>query len=711
MQKKSLSSFAVRRFVQEANAVEGAYFHKAYQIDYDTLVLRFAIRRDIFGEAPSRGRFKEQILRDEDAHDDEVKGISLGEGGGSYIKFDLYFKMGGFIFVTSQVGREMPKEPSPFAMKLRKSLDNRILRKVEQVGMDRLVVLTFAPFSEGEEEWKLYLELFGDGNAILVKGNRIEAPFTSKSWSSRTVKRGEEFLPPPSGIDAFELDKSGMKELMEGSKEDLVRFLIKRCNLPPVYAEEVCSRAGLDKKTDPSGLDEEGLTDLFLVFRELMEEVLNGEKAYVHFMKEQPILIEPTLLGSFFDAKDIPDAKERFSEDATRAKGDFFMEMLSINQALELYMFEGGSVKEVRDVTRKERKIQKIEAMMVSQVKALSEREKEAVRFKEQADALYFKYQEIDELLKGFDKMEYEMDNSSFPKVEELVQGPGGTFTLKVRLETESGEDVLELDPNMDINQNADILYSKSKTARRKMEGIEKALSETRKKLANAKKEAEDEEDDITGSSNHRVFWFEAYRWCFSSEEILMIGGRDAKSNERVVKKYMRDCDIYAHADISGAASVVVRGEKEKEIGERTREEACHFSVLNSKAWNAAIGSVGAYWVLPDQVSRTPQSGEFLAKGSFVIRGKKNFVEKLPLEGAAGTVYIEGVPKIMFGPERSVMGSCTGTYFKLRPGKTKKSDIAKVIASELGGELDQVMSVLPAGNMDMTRVRRGEGDG
>ena len=51
MLKKNLSSFAVRRFILEAKAVEGAYFQKAYQIDYDTLILRFAIKRQILEEA------------------------------------------------------------------------------------------------------------------------------------------------------------------------------------------------------------------------------------------------------------------------------------------------------------------------------------------------------------------------------------------------------------------------------------------------------------------------------------------------------------------------------------------------------------------------------------------------------------------------------------------------------------------------------------
>ena len=188
----------------------------------------------------------------------------------------------------------------------------------------------------------------------------------------------------------------------------------------------------------------------------------------------------------------------------------------------------------------------------------------------------------------------------------------------------------------------------------------------------------------------------------------MMIGGRDAKSNERAVKKYMREEDLYAHADISGASSVVIRVEKGQTANDITKVQGCHFSVLHSKAWNAKIGSTPAYWVIPDQVSRTPQSGEFVAKGSFIIRGKKNMVDKLPLVGAAGTIYVEGVPKVMFGPETAVEKMCNGNYFRIRPGSIKKSDIVKRVSAELGGEMEQIMSVLPSDGMEIEMVVRKE---
>ncbi|MGA1866108.1 MAG: ribosome rescue protein RqcH [Thermoplasmatota archaeon] len=701
MLKKSLSSMAVRRFVLEAKAVRGAFFQKAYQIDYDTLILRFAVKRSLLEEAEPYGRFRDILLESYQEPDTPQEGISLGEGGGSYIRFDLYFKMGGYLFISPKVNREMPSTPSPFAMKLRRSLANRVLREISQVGMDRLVCLTFNP-SQGEEDpWRLYLELFGDGNAVLVKGETIQAPFTSKAWASRTIKRGETYQPPPSGIDAFELTLDGLNMLLESSQEDLVRFLIKRCSLPPNYAEEVCLRSDLDKKTSPKDLSLEEVQRLFQELRGLLDEVLDENDISVHFLDGEPVLVEPALLGSFWGDIGPSMVRSKYSEGATGGRGDHFTEMGSMNHALELHMFEEEAPGEVRKEEERSRKVQKIKTMIESQEKARSEKEVEAENARLIADALYLDYVRIDSLLRNFDAREYLKEKSKFPDVEGF--GPGTdprNGRIRISLSTEAGVRTAELETSLDLNQNAELLYNRSKTARRKLEGIETALELSRKKLEKVHEEADNGDE---GKKTLRKFWFETYRWSFTSSRLLMIGGRDSKTNERVVKKFMRDSDIYAHADISGASSVVLRIEKDQEADENSKGQAVHFAVLNSKAWHAKVGAASGYWVLPDQVSRTPGSGEFLPKGSFIIRGKKNFFDKLPLEGAAGTVYIEGVPKIMFGPVEAVRDICQGDIFIIRPGRGKKSDIAKVLARELGGELDQVMSVLPSGDMDIAR--------
>jgi predicted ribosome quality control (RQC) complex YloA/Tae2 family protein len=99
-----------------------------------------------------------------------------------------------------------------------------------------------------------------------------------------------------------------------------------------------------------------------------------------------------------------------------------------------------------------------------------------------------------------------------------------------------------------------------------------------------------------------KALWFEKFYWCISSEGYLIIGGRDAQQNEAIVKRYLRPGDVYVHADLSGASSVIIRNKVKKgEIPPMTLNEAGSMAVCYSNAWDAKI-VVSAWWVFDHQV-------------------------------------------------------------------------------------------------------------
>ncbi|KAK7086161.1 hypothetical protein SK128_004141 [Halocaridina rubra] len=65
---------------------------------------------------------------------------------------------------------EWPKSPAPsgFTMKLRKHLRNKRIENIQQLGVDRIVQLTFG---SGEVEHHVILELYDRGNIILTDNN------------------------------------------------------------------------------------------------------------------------------------------------------------------------------------------------------------------------------------------------------------------------------------------------------------------------------------------------------------------------------------------------------------------------------------------------------------------------------------------------------------------------------------------------------------
>ena len=83
--------------------------------------------------------------------------------------------------------------------------------------------------------------------------------------------------------------------------------------------------------------------------------------------------------------------------------------------------------------------------------------------------------------------------------------------------------------------------------------------------------------------------------------------------------------DLYVHADLHGATSVIIKNPTGQPVPPKTLNEAGCMAVSYSAAWEARIVT-SAWWVHHSQVSKTAPTGEYLTTGSFMIRGKKNFL-------------------------------------------------------------------------------------
>ncbi|HEY0196586.1 MAG TPA: ribosome rescue protein RqcH, partial [Methanobacterium sp.] len=265
------------------------------------------------------------------------------------------------------------------------------------------------------------------------------------------------------------------------------------------------------------------------------------------------------------------------------------------------------------------------------------------------------------------------------------------------------------LDSHLSIPENAETYYNKGKKAKRKIKGVNIAIGKTMKEIEKAESKRDVALEQIKAPQKRvkkELKWFEKLRWFLSSDGFLVVGGRDAATNESVVKKHMENQDIYLHSDIHGAPSVVIKSEG-KDIPENTINEAASLAASFSSAWTKGFSSQDVYWVHPDQVSKTPESGEFVAKGAFIIRGTRNYVRGVPLLVAVGVVDYEG-ERIMAGPVKAV-SKYTGNYAVIKPGFTKKEEISRKIQKKINTDniitLDDVVRVLPSGKCDFADDR------
>lgn len=247
----------------------------------------------------------------------------------------------------------------------------------------------------------------------------------------------------------------------------------------------------------------------------------------------------------------------------------------------------------------------------------------------------------------------------------------------------------ISLDIRKSIEENAASYFEKAKKDKKKLEGAKRIVDEYKKKLS-VLEEEKPEKRAVTSMPAKRE-WFEKFRWFMSSDGFLVIGGRDATTNEIVIKKYTDKDDLVFHTDMAGSPFVVVKKEgKPGYIPEVTIKEAATFTAVFSRGWKMGMPALNVFSARPEQVTKTAKAGEFLAKGAFYIQGS---VTNYSPEMNYAVGMHEG--KIMGGPLSAVKRHCK-EYAEVVQGDDKLSDVAKQIKKLIGGGLDDLIRVLPA---------------
>lgn len=237
------------------------------------------------------------------------------------------------------------------------------------------------------------------------------------------------------------------------------------------------------------------------------------------------------------------------------------------------------------------------------------------------------------------------------------------------------------LDLKKSIDENAAVYFESSKKAKRKFSSIDAAISRLHEKLLKV-------QPKVSSSKEVRKKeWFEKFKWFVSSEGFLVIGGRDATTNDIIVKKHADSDDVIFHTELPGSPFVIIKSDG-KTPGKVTIEEASIFCASHSRSWSEQRGTAQVYMVKPDQVKK--ELG--LPRGTFMVYGKRTYFN--PVLELAGGVY-EG--KIMIGPLSAIKKHCTKIMI-ISLGSDKKSDVAKKVRKFFPEvSLDEVMQALPPG--------------
>ncbi|MCL4447922.1 MAG: NFACT family protein [Candidatus Thermoplasmatota archaeon] len=545
----------------------------------------------------------------------------------------------------------LPGQASSLAMTLRRMLSERRISSISQINFDRVIKIVL---STGQE---IILELFREGNLIITNEGKIEWALVQREWKNRKIMKGETYV-PPSLVDPLTMGEGDLRELLTTSRGSLVQTLATRMNLGGEAGEELVLRLGL-KKESPAKECESSASVIRDGFLKLLGESEQGKAFY--YQNEN--IVSP------LELRHLGDTTCQVFEELNDGYSKYFSE-----NPFE----EGGE----SSLSRRIR----------SQEKSIEEFRKLSEEFRLKGTTILSNLKEFQRIISTVGssrKVEPGRDYSPFSLLS--VTPDRKTFKISFQ-DTE-----FDLRYDQTAGSNADRMFEAAKQYREKISGAMTALENSRKaSVINEKK--------VKKKRNRQ--WFETYRWFYTSEGFLTLSGRDRKTNETVVKKHMSSGDIYVHADLYGAPSTVIKGEPGRRPGDESIREACIFSLSMSRAWQAGIASGSAYWVFPEQVSKTPESGEYVSTGSWIVRGKRNYMFDLPLELIITEREVGGLKVPMISP--NVEGREYAA--KIVPGDEKRNSVSKKISSALGVERDEIEAILPPGDSMIKEIREFTGE-
>ncbi len=560
--------------------------------------------------------------------------------------------------------KEAPQTPPSFCMFLRKHLSNTKIKNISQKGFDRIMEI------ETENNF-LVLELFSKGNLILCdSSHQIIMPFEMQKWRDREVKPKQPYKYPQSNLDPFSIDQTEFKKTFTIQYKKLIVVLATVFGLGKQYSKEICLLSGVDENKMTKDLSDDELTKIYSIIQSIGKS-LPSPSIYLNAISSIELKSEK------LKPQKLPTLSDAFDE--------FFLKKETVKAQSE-------QDKSKEDA---EAKIQYIKSMQEKKIEKLGVSTKET---KETADLIYTNYTLISSVVNkirsslssGKAWPEIKEDLKAFPEVKSVNEHEGVVdFNF-------SDKDI-QIDFNKSIEQNAAEYYEESKKTRKKLESAKVLIQQNQPIIQKLRQEKE-----TVIVRKERKRWYEKFKWFCSSSGRLVIAGRNETQNEAIVKKHAEKDDFLLHADIHGAAFVLVKSQhpdiKKKKgehggskqttsllpverIDEVTLKEAAEFSAANSKAWTRGVGTVDVSAFRPEQATKPDGS---LAKGSFVIQGSRIWFRSMELKISVGIKIDKerSTAKVISGPVMAVRKHAN--YFvTVEPGDKESTHLAKEIKNKI----------------------------
>jgi len=570
-------------------------------------------------------------------------------------------------------------EPNRLLKRLRSDLLRLKLKKIEQIGAERIAYFTFEGFGK---EFILVGEFFGDGNILLCnKEMKILALQHSIEVRHRKLSVGLEYVQPPNkGLDIFNITESDFDEL---KTTDLVsaKWFGRTLGLPKKYVEGVFDIVNIDPKKIGNLLTNNEIKKIFETTKKIVNDVVSGNHEAIIIRKEKSEIL-PLRLGKI---------------EGEVISANSFIEGLD-TVFTENIVAKGKSIQS----SGSDKKIKELQTQISEQQKAIETVKERSKNITNVANSLF------EMVSKGIFSIE---DKSA----QEILVVHNAKLTSEKGISLIIVEDEkIKINTKSPLQSIASVLFNEAKKQSGAIKSIEDIKSKTEKKLEKLQNKTELERDIMLVTEIRKKNWYERYRWFYTSDGYLVIGGRDAASNSAVVRKHLVKNDKIFHADIFGSPFFIIKNAEN--APDTSMNEVAHATVCFSRAWREGLYGVSAYWVNPEQVKKSAPSGEFLPKGSFTIEGQRNFINSGNLKLSVGIIPQDDGHVLTCGPYETIKKNSI-CYAIIEPDGAEMVETAKKIRIEFSKiheeitkkiNIDDFVRVMPSGKSQIKEVDMGD---
>ena len=556
-------------------------------------------------------------------------------------------------------------EENKLLRRLRDDLLRFKLKEIKQVGTERIVYLTFSYF---DKELVVITELFGDGNIIVCNNEmKILAMLHSINVRHRQLRVGSQYIPPPqNNLDVLNMTDKDF-EVIRSTSIPVAKWVGKTLGLPRKYAEEITRLAKVESKKKGDETTNEEVSRLFNFATQIINDVVSG-KHDPEIVRNDEIDVNPISIKgancekipSFMDGLDTVFTESIITKGKT-VQGDSFDKKIS---ELETKLDE--QTKAVKTVTEKSQSIANVANLL------------------------------FEALSQGISTIDDTKIISLLKKKNSEIIKEKGISYIKIN------DAKIKVNLNSSLPTIASTLFNESKKQKSAIVSIEKLIKKTQSDLEKVIEKGESAKKLVSFSEVRKKNWFERYRWFYTIDGVLAVGGRDSSSNTAIIRKHLEKNDKVFHAEISGSPFFLLKDNDTATLASLT--EVAHATVCFSKIWREPMYGSSAYWVNPEQIKKAAPSGQSMAKGSFMIEGQRNFVKISTLKMCVAIIEREGIYLLTCGPP-SLKNNCI-CYAIIEPEGSDMADVAKKIRLEFlssnedvakSFSIDEYVRVMPAG--------------